>query len=140
MVGLVPTTTHPIDESYIESKPETEYKFTEFSILSGKEVEQIVKKSTTKSYVLDPIPTSLIKEHLEDFVPIMTDIINNSLQNGKIPDKLKIAAVRPLLKKANLPLEDKNYRPVSNLSYIGKLIERAACDQIVEFASQTGNI
>ena len=46
----------------------------------------------------------------------------------------------PLLKKANLPLEDKTYRSVSDLSYIGKLIERAACDQIVEFASQTGNI
>ena len=66
MTGLVPTATHPIAESYIESKPETQHKFTEFSILSGKEVEQIVKKSATKSCVLDPIPTSLIKEHLED--------------------------------------------------------------------------
>ena len=106
----------------------------------SQKVEQIVKKSATKSCVLDPIPTSLIKEHLEDFVPILTVIMNNSLQNGKFPDKLKNAAVWPLLKKANLPLEDKNYRPVSNLNYIGKLIKRAACDQIVEFASQTGNI
>ena len=48
--------------------------------------------------------------------------------------------MQPLLKKANLPLEDKNYRPVSNLSYLGKLIERAACDQLVEFATRTGNI
>ena len=140
MVGLVPTATHPIDESYIKSKPETEHKLTKFIILSSKEVEQIVKKSATKSCVLDPVPTSLIKENLEDFVPILTDIINNSLQNGKFPDKLKNAAVWPLLKKANLPLEDKNYRPVSNLSYVGKIIERAACDQIVEFALQTGNI
>ena len=44
------------------------------------------------------------------------------------------------MKKPNLPLENKNYRPVSNLSYLGKLIERKAYDQIVEFASQTGNI
>ena len=116
-----------------------EHKFTKF-ILPSKEVEQIVKKSATKSCVLDQVPISLIKEHLEDFVPILTDIINNSFQNGKFPDKLKNAAVQPLLKKANLPLEDKNYRPVSNLSYVGKLIERAACDQIVKFASQTGNI
>ena len=135
MASLVPTATHPIDESYIESKPETEHKFTEFIILSSKEVEQIVKKSATKSCVLDTVPTSLIKENLEDFVPILTDIINNSLQNGKFPDKLKNAAVWSLFKKANLPLEDKNYRPVSNLSYVGKLIERAACDQIFEFAS-----
>ena len=113
MAGLVPTATHPIDESYIESKPETEHKFTEFSIISGKEVEQTVKKSTTKRCVLDPIPTSLIKEHLEDFVPILADIINNSLQNGKFLEKLKNTTAWPLLKKANLSLEDKNYRPVS---------------------------
>ena len=96
MAGLVPTATHPIDESYIESKPETEHKFSEFIILSSKEVEQIVKKSATKSYVLDAVPTSLIKENFEDFVPILTDIINNSLQNGKFPDKPKNAAVWPL--------------------------------------------
>ena len=48
--------------------------------------------------------------------------------------------MRPLLKKANLPLEDKNYWPISNLSYLAKLIGRAACDQLVEFATRTGNI
>ena len=53
---------------------------------------------------------------------------------------LKNATVRPLQKKANLLLEDKNYRPVSNLSYLGTLIEIAACNQIVDFASRTGNI
>ena len=51
-------------------------------------------------------------------------IINNSLQHDKFPDKLKYAAVQPLVKKANLLLEDKNYSPVSK-SYLGKLNERA---------------
>ena len=37
-------------------------------------------------------------------------------------------------------MEDKNYQPVSNINYLGKLIERAACDQLVEFATRTGNI
>ena len=36
-------------------------------------------------------------------------------------------------------MEDKNYWPVSNLSYLGKLTERAACDQLVESATRTGN-
>ena len=48
--------------------------------------------------------------------------------------------MQPLIKIANLPLEDKNYQPVSNLSYLCKLIERATCDQLVEFATRTGNI
>ena len=33
---------------------------------------------------------------------------------------------------------EKNFRPVSNLAYLGKLIERAACNQIVEYTSVTG--
>ena len=82
------------------------------------------------------MPTSLLKEHLDDFIPTLGDIINNSLQHGKFPDKLKNAAVQPLLlKKANLPLEDKNYWSVSNLSYLGELIERPTCDQLVEFGN-----
>ena len=40
--------------------------------------------------------------------------------------------VRPLLKKLNLDLIEKNYRPVSNLQFIGKLIERAVNIQLNE--------
>ena len=48
--------------------------------------------------------------------------------------------MQPILKKANLPLEDKNYWPISNPNYLAKPTERAACDQLVEFATRTGNI
>ena len=140
MAGLVLTEIHPIDESYIESTPMTNLSFTHFNLLSCDNVKRLVKKLATKSCTLDPIQTSLLKEHLEDFIPILTEIINSSLQSVKFPDILKNTVVRPLLNKANLPLEDKNYRPVSNLNYLGKLIERAACDQIMDFTSRTGNI
>ena len=136
----MPTETHPIGKSYIESTPMTNLSFTNFNVLSCDNVKRLVKISATKSFTLDVIPTSLLKEHPEDFITILTDIINSSLQNGKFPDILKNATARPLMKKVDLPLQDKNYRPVSNLSYLGKLIERAAYDQIVDFASSTGNI
>ena len=35
------------------------------------------------------MPPSLLKEHLNDFIPTLADIINNSLWHGKFPDKLK---------------------------------------------------
>ena len=139
MAALIPTDTHPIDESYLETKLQTDHKFSEFNILSDYDVGQIVKKSATKSCILDPVPTSLLKEHLDNFIPTLADIINNSLQHGKFPDKLNNAVGQPLLKKENLTLEDKNYWSVSNLSYLGKLVERAACDQSVNFATRTGN-
>ena len=75
-------------------------------------MRHLVQKLATKSCTLDPIPTSLLKDHLDEFIPILTDIINTSLQSGTFPDDLKNAAVRLLLKKANLPLDDNNYRPV----------------------------
>ena len=131
MAALIPTDTHPTDEFEKETKPQTDHKFSEFNILCGHDVGQMVKKSAIKSCILDPVPTSLLKEHLNNFIPTLADILNNSLQHGKFPDKLKNAVVQPLLKKANLPLEDKNYQPVSNLSYLGKLTGRAACDQLV---------
>ena len=43
-------------------------------------------------------------------------------------------------KESKPTIGDRNYWPVSNLSYLGKLIERAASDQLVEFAKRTGNI
>ena len=107
MVGLLPTETHPIDKSCIEYTPVTNLSFTYFNVLSCDNVKRLMKKSATKSCTLGPIPTSLLKEHFEDFIPVLTDIINRSLQSGKFPDILKNVAVRPLLKKANLPLEDK---------------------------------
>ena len=44
-----------------------------------------------------------------------------------------MAAVLPLLKKANLEITLKNFRPVSNLEFVGKLLERAVVSQLVDY-------
>ena len=38
MVALVPMDTHPIDDSYVETKPQTDHKFSEFNILSDQDI------------------------------------------------------------------------------------------------------
>ena len=52
--------------------------------------------------------------------------MNNSLQSGCFPEIWKEALVFPLLKKTGLDVIFKNFRPLSNLSFVSKLIERAA--------------
>ena len=52
------------------------------------------------------------------------------MQIGLFLEDLKQAPVKPLLKSANLDLVDKNYHPVSNLEFVGKIIERAVTDQL----------
>ncbi len=89
----------------------------------------LVMKSKT-SCALDPIPTKLVKEYIEEFVPLLAHFINCSIAAGELPHEWKTALVVPLLKKAGLDPIPKNYRPVSNLQYISKLTERAVVDQL----------
>ena len=103
-----------------------------FRLLSDGEVSAIVRKSPTKTCEANPIPTSLLKDILPNIVPLLREIVNKSLHTGTFPDDIKVALIRPLLKKINLDLVEKNYRPVSNLQYIGKLIERAVNIQLNE--------
>ena len=84
-----------------------------------------------KSCALDPIPTPLLVKSIDVLLPIIiTKIINLSLQSGYFPPVWKEALVLPILKKANLDLVYKDYRPVSNLSFIPKVTERAVFLQV----------
>ena len=60
----------------------------------------------------------------------MQKIINTSLDQGTVPSDYKTALVKPLLKKPGLEPIHKNYRPVSNLPSVSKLIEQSIIDQL----------
>ena len=63
---------------------------------------------------LDPVPTHLVKQHLDVLAPLITAVVNTSLRSGCVPAKLKEALVRPRLKNGLDPNDPKSYRPVSN--------------------------
>ena len=89
------------------------------------EIYSIVMKSPNKSCDLDPIPTWLLKCCIEELLPVITTLVNSSLATGCFPEPFKEAIIRPLLKKQNLDVEQfKNYRPVSNLHFVSKIIEK----------------
>ena len=101
------------------------------------EVWKIICKSPAKSCMLDPIPTWLIKESRSELLPVMTNIINSSLRSSQVPKSMKSAIVTPLLKKSTLdPDILKNYRPVSNLSYISKLLERVVAGRLTDYMTE----
>ena len=81
-----------------------------------------VLASPTKTCEADPIPTELLKKVLPSIIQVLTKLVNESLQTGEFPDDLKEALVKPLLKKITLEPINKNYRPVSNLPFLGKLL------------------
>ena len=85
--------------------------------------------SKATSCDLDPIPTKLLKENIDIILPVLTKMVNLSLQSGVFPDEWKLALVIPLIKKLGLELIYQSYRPVSNLPFISKVVERAVIDQ-----------
>ena len=103
-----------------------------FKSLNENEVKKILLNMRNKYCNLDPLPFWLMKECIDQFLPLVTDIINTSLRIGIMPKPLKHALIKPLLKKLGLELAKKNYRPVSNLQFLGKAIESAVITQFQE--------
>ena len=102
-----------------------------FSSLTEEDIVLMIKKAPTKSCALDPIPTWLLKQHISTLAPVITKMVNMSLEQGVVPSDMKRALVTPLIKKPSLDCEQyKNYRPVSNLTFISKLVERAVDAQL----------
>ena len=63
-------------------------------------------------------------EYYQSSILLITHIVNASLNSACFCKEWKISVVRPLLKKKGLDLLEKNYRPVSNLPFLSKLVER----------------
>ena len=123
------TDSYPEDDTLSAVLDETVPSFPTFTMLSVRDVKQLIQNSALKSCPLDPMPSTLVSK-CEDLLPVLTKIVNNSLQSGCFPEIWKEALVFPLLKKPGLDVIFKNFRPVSNLSFVSKLIERAAFNQI----------
>ena len=103
-----------------------------FELVDENTVRKIISKSKKTSCDLDPVPTKFLIQFLDILLPVIVVIINKSLQLGCVPESFKKAVVKPLLKKSSLdPLICKNYRPVSNLSYLSKILERIVAEQLI---------
>ena len=93
----------------------------------------LITASSKKSCPIDPIPTKLLTECVDVLLPPITKMINLSLDSGYFPRTWKCALVRPLLKMDGLPPVFKNFRPVSNLAFVSKLVETVVAKQLQHY-------
>lgn len=63
------------------SSPEQCVSFKESELLDMDSVAKLVLGATTKYCPLDPLPTSIVKECLDELLPVLTAIINSSLSS-----------------------------------------------------------
>ncbi|XP_061463050.1 uncharacterized protein LOC133375459 [Rhineura floridana] len=110
----------------------------EFQSVQFEDVDKVLGQVRATTSVLDPCPSWLIKTSKEGTAGWAKEVINASLQEGVVPGCLKEAAVRPLLKKPSLDPEDFNsYRPVANVPFLGKILERVVADQLQALLDET---
>ena len=112
--------------------PECTAVLDHFEVISKAELVKIIScvhKTTCSS---DPFPTKLLMDHLEAIIGTILHIVNLSLTTGVFPT-CKLSIVIPLIKKTGLDCEVlKNYRPVSNLSFLTKIIEKIISVRILQ--------
>ena len=100
------------------------------------EIHKIIVSSKNCTTSSDPIPTCVLKKCVYPgsvLLVFITKIVNLSIQLGQFPSFLKHALVKPLLKKTNLDHNVlQNYRPVSNLPFLSKIIEKTVCNRLIE--------
>ena len=106
--------------------------------MSGKFIrDQLKSLKVNKSTGLDDISPRFLKDGVDVLVSPIAHIINFSIMSESVPSGFKDAHVSPLFKKGSR-LEPGNYRPVSVLNTLSKLLERAVCDQLTSYLESKG--
>lgn len=111
--------------------------FNQFQNISPDHIRKVIMESRSKYCLLDPLPTSLVKDCIPALLPIVTNIVNMSLSKGEFPNTFKDALVMPIIKKNSLNREElNNYRPISNLAFLSKVLERIVANQMTNYLSK----
>ena len=96
----------------------------EFTAVSEKQILTELKRlKNKKSTGLDGISAVILKLASKEITPALTYIINRSIAERVFPSRWKVAKVIPLFKKGDKSLPD-NYRPISLLPVVSKVLER----------------
>ena len=93
-------------------------------------MRKVILVGPNKTCSLDPMPTSMVKDCLQELAPVITI---SSMAEGGVPTTLKHANVVPVLKKPSLDKDlMKNYRPVSNLTYLSRSWRRCIAKRLLD--------
>ena len=124
--------SHPDTNVIVPKQTSTVFCMPEFEQLTCDAVKQIIMRLSNKSCSLDTLPSWLVKNNLSTLLPVITKIVNASLSSGIFPSNLKHSVITPVLKKSSVDRNDlKSYRPVANVPFLSKVIEKVATCQVI---------
>ena len=124
---------------YLEENNENSPKFQFKQVEASYVRKAVIGLKNSKSPGPDNIPTKLLKDAIEYICQPLAMIFNASLETGIFPDIWKLARVTPIYKSgqtSNLS----NYRPISVLSVLSRLLEKLVHDQLYDFCKTNDSL
>ena len=117
-------------KSYYENSQTTKFNISQLETHNVLEILQSL--DSEKAAGIDDIPCKFLKDGANILAKHICQICNLSIKLSLFPHQCKIAKIKPLFKKGS-KTDPKNYRPISLLPLISKIIERVIFDQTQEF-------
>ena len=112
----------------------TTHSFSDLKQCTIEDLKKIIISSPVKSCELDPIPTFLLREFLDELLPFIHIMCHKSVSTGTLPSSQKRAIVTPRLKKKGMDLgELSSFRPISNFSFMSKILEKIVVKQLMSY-------
>jgi len=134
-IGIIDHPDNVNSANHLSPEVSSTVHMSAFQSIKEADIKSIMKCSPSKSCSLDPIPTYLLQS-CETIVSPLTKLINSSLNTGVVPKCFKHALVTPLIKNSKLDSNSmSSYRPISNLLYVSKLLERCVAKQLNGYLS-----
>ena len=100
-------------------------------MITSEELIKIISVMNKTTCSSDPFPSKLLMSHLPTIIDTITHMINLCISTSVFPSSYKSAIVLPLIKKPGLDPQVLNYKPVSNVSFLSKVIEKVISSRIL---------
>lgn len=115
------------------SKTKTVFAFGYVSnLFVQKELKNLKRKKATG---IDDLPNGMLKDCREEIAKPLTYIINLSLKTATVPKDWKTAQITPVHKSGNVT-DANNYRPISILPVVSKILEKAVQHQLMNYLEE----
>ena len=124
--------------NYLSSLPTPKHTAFNFTQFSDCDVKKSIISISSNAVGADSISRNMILPLLDFLTPLITNILNNSISNCSFPVEWKRAHIIPLPKKLN-PISFADYRPISILPFLSKVLERLVHRQLSCFLT-TNNL
>ena len=116
-------------KKYLRNTPSIPFNFKQVGKESIIKIVNSMENKLTEG--VDGMSNKLIKSLISSIADPLTTVINKSITEGIFPDEMKLAKIIPLFKSGDEKLPN-NYRPISILATLSKVLEKAVYIQIEE--------